>query len=200
MKKLFLILIVTLFSCNNVKKNSSQLHDDETLKKVFTSAEIANLQKVLDYFDNHVFPNTIDYNLDYYNYFDHLSEVESYDDLLNKLDLKSSEFNTLLDGLIKNGFFSGIWVEETNVLNGKKSLTINFNGKFLKFLKLMGDDYSFLKSYSENIEIMGGIGVSAMGGFLKEYYKQVDFSNPSFRLIWAVHYISVISDVNAMER
>ena len=72
-----------------------------------------------------------------------------------------------------------------------------FQAKYFQFLKLMSSEYPFLKDYVSSVESVGGINVVTQAGMLKIYYKEVDFNNEIIRLIWAVHYISAVSEIES---
>ena len=191
-----IVALISIISCQNNSNNPMDLSNNEKLTRFFSPDEIEAMESIISYFDKMVVPGVTDYNSVYQKYFDEMAKAESYDDLLSKIDLKSKDAGLLIKNLKKNGVFNEIWTELPNKLNDNKSLDINWNGKYFQFLKSMSSEYSFLKNYVSSVESVGGINVVNKAGMLKIYYKEVDFNKEIIRLIWAVHYITVLSNIN----
>ena len=195
MKQIIILVLVLLVSCNAGGDKTSAMQKDPILTKVFTTEEISDLQMIVDYFDKSLLGNADDFDSLYQQFFRKIDKSESYDILISKIHLDAPEFQTMLSHLKESGVYDEIWVEFINKLNNKKTLDFNLKGKYFQFLKLMSNEYPFLKNYISSIESMGGNNVSAQAGMNKIYYSKVDFNKPVIRLIWAVHYITVVSRI-----
>jgi hypothetical protein len=200
MKQIIILVLVLLVSCNAGGDKTSAMQKDPILTKVFTTEEISDLQMIVDYFDKSLLGNADDFDSLYQQFFRKIDKSESYDILISKIHLDAPEFQTMLSRLKESGVYDEIWVEFINKLNNKKTLDFNLKGKYFQFLKLMSNEYPFLKNYISSIESMGGNNVSAQAGMNKIYYSKVDFNKPVIRLIWAVHYITVVSSIESSFR
>lgn len=69
-------------------------------------------------------------------------------------------------------------------------VTININGQFAGLLETMSDEHPFISKYYTNMMESGTISPTCYGMVLRDY-DQLDFSNPSHRLLYTVTILSV---------
>jgi len=70
-------------------------------------------------------------------------------------------------------------------------LNINLQGKYFILLESLGKDDDFMKQYCSSMQASGNINPALIASVIK-HYKDVNFQRDINRLIWAVHYITIL--------
>ena len=200
-KSLVIITVVVSFliSCNQDKELKNSLNKDEKLTSYFNSHQIEDLDRINEFFSKQLnFSNIKNQDSAYKAYFRTIDREENFDDLASKLSFAKTENMELMQKLKKDSIFDEIWINRVNLANNKTELDINQKGKFFKYLQDKKETLPFLSQYCISIETFGALGLANQAGMLKEYYKEVDFNDASVRLIFAIHYLTLVSHIEAM--
>ena len=203
MKKTILItfLLVTNLFC---KPNSNmELMNNPDIIKVFSKEEISSLELIVDFFDSFILKKAKknqDINQAYHEYFESIDRSESIEDLRIHIGLTNSD-NTkeLIMTLKEKGIFKEIWkysYEYDYITKDTLSVNLapNVQGKYMQFLELLGKHNNYISEYVNTIQSSDCIAPSLVAGFMKDFYKDVDFHKEVNRLIFAVHYITIVSE------
>jgi hypothetical protein len=202
MKRLISPLLIVFIFTSCFSSNKTGLEDNASVNKIFSKKEVANLKQIVSLFDSIILLNSPGENIDisYLNYFASISNSESLDKLWKQVGLANSPaVNSLIINLKKKNAFNDIWIYDYG-LDFVTSDTIfidlapNLQGKYMRLLELLGKQDKYLDSYTTTIKSFGGIGPSAISMFMKDYYMHVDFNQEVYRLVWAVHYITILSE------
>ena len=196
---LSVIVFITMFS-PVVGNRIVPLKDNANIQRVFNRKEISSLNMIVKFFDNVIVKhkNKADINEAYHEYLKKIAASESLDGIRKDVDsTKSPSVKALIDRLKKNGVFGEIWkysygynpiTKDTMTVK----LSLNFQGKYYRLLGLRGENDNLIKRYYNSLRISGRIDPMCVAIVLKQY-KNVDFNLKINRLIWAVHYITVLS-------
>lgn len=112
-------------------------------------------------------------------------------------DLREKLFDRLHGDELAEIFFVGDTIEyfSMDVKRRVKKyfpyhVSINTNGQFTKLLETMSDEHPFIDKYYSNMLESETISPTCYGMVLRDY-DQLDFSNPSHRLLYTVTILSV---------
>jgi hypothetical protein len=199
--KYFIIIFWSslIISCKN-NSNKTDLSSNTLIRDNFTKAEIIELNKILNYFEDSVLvnksPNLEDAYLKYLNII-----IDAIDNNDTNVDLVLNFDQGRLIYLIENidtKLFNEIWMRNRI----KEPLTqadtigywmINRNGKYVKLLESYIKSDTIIKEYFNYIYSYWEIPLFPGN---EEYFATCDLNNEITRLIIAVHYISWYSYIN----
>ncbi len=194
-----IVVFALFFSC--ATKSQVKLMDDENVRKIFNKEEIESLTLIVGFFDGVIVEGaaTQDINDEYQRFFNVVNEAESFEDLKTNIGLaNSAEVKELMWQLKDVEFFDEIWKYEYGYDYRTKDtisirLTLNMQGKYFKLLELLGARNEYLKEYVNTTQTAGTIPPSLIAGILRAY-NNFDFHKEINRLVWAVHYITILSE------
>jgi len=204
MKKIIYIIITTiLISCTSSEK--LELKSNKSISETFNESEIKDLQIILNFFNEQICDSK-KLNNDSLNkcYEKYCSEIKS------EMNLKGG-FNPKIDykkqlelyEKINKENFNKIWkIGKSYNLRTKenfKDLELNYNGKYLDFLKKYGEENKTIHSYYESIKNSGDISPST-SAILILNYKLFEPSDIRSKLIIAIHYLTLNDDFNRNEK
>ena len=183
---------------------SNDLIPDETAKEIFNPSELKGIEQMIKYIDNEISENTnvTDINQSYHTYFDKLESYVSNGKMFPSLLKDTTKFKFL--ETIDKEAFSAIWKMDDYVkmvkyrdttltdLYGFKSLELNHQGKYLKYLKEIGESDNKYAELYKSIEIAGDISPSTVGWF-PAHHKEFDFASFKDRL-WATVFLLRMGD------
>lgn len=185
MNKIILILILTIFSA--CKKQT----DIESSNGIFTKSDVNDLNWIITEFDrilkmeyntNNVEKAYLDYSKEFWR---NLSEEQTgYIPVPNGMELLGKKVQNLK-------VFDKIW--STWKDNSRENEVYNIGPKpYLTYLKVRGKKSDFIKGYAESLSAAGDIMPSVIAGFAKNI-EIVDLKNKNNRLIFAIHYLTLIN-------
>ena len=197
---LVMALFVVLISCTS--NSQIKLKDDTYVVQIFNQEEISSLSMIVGFFDSLIVKNTGNQgvNQEYRRYFNAVSESESFEDLRTHIGLASSiDIIKLIKQLKEEGIFNEIWNYEYGYDYKTKDtvsirLTLNMQGKYFKLLESLGTKNDYLKEYVNTVQTSGCIPPSLIAGVMKTFYRDIDFQREVYRLVWAIHYITILSE------
>lgn len=196
LKRWFLYLCVLLVN-SFCTQGETTLNKDPDVLSVFNEKEISSLIEIIYFYDNHVLKKEKEVSKAYFNYFDSISDLEVFENIIISKSGNWSKAELLLEELKLNGVFNEIWKYDyeydskfTDTLYIR--LSYNLQGKYFELLKLKGNKYAYIFDYVNSIENCHCIPPSSITNFLKNNYKKTNFRKESNRLIWAIHYITVL--------
>lgn len=197
--KNIILFILTFSTCISCKTNQLvTLSDNSDLNKIFNKEEIYGLDIIVMFFDSIIVNNIKEKNVNeaYYKYFTNIVTSESLEELRSCIALNNySGVQALIDDLKEGKVFDEIW-EYSYVHKFENDslfprLSINLQGKYFQLIELLEKNNDFMKMYSSSIKSSGYINPSLVASVMK-HYKYVNFQSSVNRLIWAVHYITIL--------
>ncbi|MCF8302125.1 MAG: hypothetical protein K9I94_02530 [Bacteroidales bacterium] len=197
---LLVLSLVVNHSCTPV--SHMELMKDPAVLKVFNKKEIASLELIVNFFDSFILEKTEKdqgINQSYYQYFETIKNSESIEDLRINIGLSNSNDTRALIKKLKNqGVFCEIWkysygydFKTKDTISVK--LELNQQGKYMQLLEVLGRENTFLLEYYNDLQNSGTISPGSIAQFLK-YYRVVDFQKEVNRMVFAVHYITIVSE------
>jgi len=189
-------ILVTFILLISSSTFGQYLQTDSTINSIFTSEEINNLEKIMNFFSDQIC------KLEYIENHHTINCFESYCKNLKErtnafssvdLNLSLKEQKIFYDN-IDSSTFNEIWHYE----KGWKPKTndtiieidIDPNGKYAKFLRSLGQDYSKVGEYYDDFESIGGISPTMIAELLINY-KEFNFRDDRIRLLFAIHYLTM---------
>lgn len=195
------ICIFVAMGCS--QPNQKPSFETPLLKKYFTETERPLLAKMVQFTDSLVLANTKETQVEeaYHVYLDSIQSLMKNGDWMNYSfnEPEKQEFLFNLD----TTFFIKIWeksiprivkAKDTTLYSPENfySLSINYEGEYLKYLKEKGMENDFYKSVYESIQIAGDISPSTYA-YLILKHRELDFGDTDYRL-WASVFILRMSD------
>ena len=180
----FMILQMN-FSCKSE-------HSTTELKNNFTTEQISELYKIIDFFKSQICENI---NSDFKTCFSKiLPDLLEYgwQPILDNVDFEKQKE---LYSSISQSTFDEIWgfgkltYRETGL--ELKSVGSKYNGKYQKFLTELGKNSNEIKDYADRL--IGAGDFESMGLLQQRIFKnptEFDLDNPNVQLLIAVHYLS----------
>ena len=178
-KTLYFILTILLFSCSNQQKL-------ENKNGIFTENEFQELKFLLQSFDRILCNESETYStkIAYWEYTQRVDESNSVP-LIKGID-------SLGKSVINYKVFEKIWWKYKSSKSNKFNYNFAEKSNYYEFLKLVGKESDFIKSYAENLELMNDLTPSVVSGFSRNI-KKIDLENENFRLIFAIHYLTLLN-------
>ena len=195
MNNLIIPALAVLTILQSYTPANGKLVADETAKKIFNTTELKGIDKMISFVDSIILDNTnaTDINQGYHAYFDKLKpyilEGKFYPSLV-KDSIKFKFLETLDEEA-----FAAIWRLDENVgkvrykdtiltdLHGFKWLELNYQAKYLIYLKEIGKSDNWYAELFKSIEIAGDISPSFSTWF-PMHHQEFDFTLFKNRL-WA---------------
>ena len=179
MKKTFAISITLLIlSC----KTDTKI---ENPSEIYSDAELIELNGIVADFDEILTAEFKTGNIvDVYHEFSNIVAEESRVPIPDGLIILSDQLTEL-------EVFKKIWVEYIDQ-NSKEKIYINPKGEYLNYLEYLGHSSEFLKVYLDNYKSIYDITPSIIGGFSVNI-NELDLTNKNYRLVFAVHYLTLIN-------
>jgi len=169
------------------------LQSDPTITAVFDEPEIKDLQIILDFFTEHICPvETIEDDRAsecYRNFLVRMLTEPSYDFAGITFHEQQEMYSR-----ISNSTFGQIWFlrEHQEQRSGAtvESLNMKWNGKYMKFLEKLGNDYDLIKEYYFRILDFGDILPSQFARVLT-HHESYDTKDVRVRLFLAIHFLTL---------
>lgn len=194
-----IILLILCYSCSS--NTTVKLLDDENVREVFNEEEILFLSQIVGFFDSVIVEGAEDQDINesYHLFFNGVRESESFEDLRTHVGIaNSSEARELVEGLKGSGIFNEIWKYQYSYDYITKDtitihLTPNMQGKYFQLMELLGARNDFFREYVNTVRSVGAIPPSLIAG-IQRAHNNFDFHKEINRLVWAVHYITILSE------
>jgi hypothetical protein len=188
MKFFSLLLLITTLSCQ-----AQSLADYQVVREVFNTDEIADLEKIISFFnqsiceaENRLESNVVDC---YDHYFKRMRSAEQ----TGVIDLKIPQEaqGQLLNELSPNTL-NEIW--SRSLVSGRCppevfDLNLKVKSKYIRFLKLLSKENGKIKKYVEMLEGAGELSTGMVADVLLNY-KDYDIRDKRIQLFMAVHYLT----------
>jgi len=201
MKNMVLLIISMFVNLSCIPISHTELKNDSDVLKVFNEEEIPSLELIVNFFDSFILENTEksqDITQTYYEYFETIKNSESIEDLSIHIGLSNSDVTkTLIKKLKDRGIFNEIWNYSYGYdFQTKDTLTVelelNQQGKYVQLLELLGENNNYFLEYYKDLQSSGTISPGNIAQFMK-YFQEVNFQKEVNRLVFAVHYITIVS-------
>ncbi len=173
---------------------------DEILTKVFSQTELKTIEKVIKYYDDYVILQTdtqLSIDKAYNTFFDKKTslviEASDFNLLLPDKNDRINFYHTLDKVVLSEIYdindtltvhFRG--ENEPRKIYSPYSFDLNYNGKYVTFLKELSSRNDFFKKYYESILVAGDISPVNYAMILHDYNK-IDFSKKEERLVLIVN-------------
>lgn len=202
MKNIVLFTLALVINLSCIPISHMELTNDPDVLKIFNKEEISSLELIVNFFDSFILENTEkaqDINQSYYQYFETIKNSESIEDLSVHIGIANSNITkSLIKKLKDRKIFYEIWkysygydFETKDTLSVR--LKINQQGKYVQLLKLLGKSNNYFLDYNKDLQSCGTICPGNIAQFMK-YFREVDFHREVYRLVYAVHYITIVSN------
>jgi len=201
MKKMFLLILSLVVNLSCRPASNMELINNPDVLKGFNKEEASSLELIVNFFDSFILESTEkaqNINQAYYQYFETIKSTESIEDVGIKIGLSNSACTkALIKNLKKSGVFQEIWkYSYSSDFKTKDTLSVrlalNQQGRYMQLLKLLGEDNHFFFEYYQDLKMSGGISPGNIAQFIK-YFPKVKFQKEVNRLVFAVHYITIVS-------
>ena len=201
MKNMVLLILSMIVNLSCIPISHTELMNDSDVLKVFNKKEIPSLELIVNFFDSFILENTEksqDISQAYYQYFETIKNSESIEDLSIHIGLSNSDVTkTLIKKLKDRGIFNEIWnysygydFQTKDTLSVE--LELNQQGKYVQLLELLGENNNYFLEYYKDLQSSGTISPGNIAQFMK-YFREVEFQKEVDRLVFAVHYITIVS-------
>ena len=181
---------------------------DDILSTIFNEEELKSIDKLIQAFDKMVTSESSesDVNASYQVYFyrNDTSELGWVEADFSKPE-NLIKFKEAIRELKSKDLFSDFWIvkeltlvtiDRETVADARDSifeLDLNLDGRFMQVLKAPKDQNKVFEFYYGSLQQQNGIGPGLIAKIMQTDYKEIDFGFKTNRLVWAVHYITVIT-------
>jgi hypothetical protein len=204
MKNVLILIFAVLISMQCFAQGNKKLKVDETAKMIFTATELKGIKEMIQFVDDAVADSTnaADINQAYHSCFDKLALYLVKGDFLPSLFKDSIKFKYL--ETIDKTAFDAIWRIDDYVrmvryrdtiltdLYGFTTLILNYQGKYISYLKKLGKSDSHYAYIHNQIEIAGEMS-AAFYSWVPMYHQEFDFTLFKDRL-WATVFLLSLDD------
>jgi len=199
---LLLLIFIGMIFCSCQPKIN--LKSDEHLSDTFSKGELNEMEKMIGYVDEMVLSKTgkQDINQAYHQYLNELNKhiQDSSKFLVLFKEEEKYEFLESLDSTVFNEFFRlDSHIRMTRYkdtvyrdLENYKHLNLQPGGRYLEYLKKVGETDAFYESVTESTEIAGDLS-PAIAVYFPEQHEEFNFTVPKNRL-WAAVYLLRIEE------
>jgi len=173
---------------------------DDLLSKVFNQTELKTIDKIIKYFDDYVISQTGNqFSIDkaYIAFLDKttplINETAGVNVLLPNRNERINFYGTLDKDALSEIYdirdtltihFRG--EDKARKIYSPYSFSLNFDGKYVAFLKELSLRNDFYKKYYDTVQASGDIGPSNYARILSDY-KNIDFANKEERLVFIIN-------------
>ncbi len=177
---LFLILINT--NCNNAQVSFVNP------ERLFTNDELNELYAIVEKFDSVLLKS-----------FDVVSVKKAYMTFAIKTlenaeqgqgVIKYDEILTIYQQVEEYDIAKEIWWSNQSTHYGTTGININMNGKYLAYLKAVGEFYPFIYEYTRELELHQDLGSAQILSAFASNSIDFNFTDINIRLIFAIHYLT----------
>lgn len=169
---------------------------DDKLTKVFNQTELKTIEKIIRYYDDFVISQTdnqLPIDKAYIACFEKMKtsikEADDFDMFLPSIDERIVFYKTLEKKVLSEFYdikdtltFRYKGENEARNFYRPYSFTLNYDGKFVSFLKELSSKNEFFRNYYESVQAAGDISPSNYGMLLHDFNK-IDFKNREERFV-----------------
>lgn len=194
MRKIYQIFVLLLLiSCSNTTQE--KLASNPTLVEVFENSEIQDMSIILEFFNEQICLNqeTVENNVIdcYQNFFKRMYQAEKtgYIDLKIPYPEQQKLYNQISDSTFNQIWsFGKRWT--INSQDTLKYIEFTYDGKYVNFLKELGEENDVIKRYYDSFRSVGGIGPAMVADLLINY-DSYNVKDIRIRLVVAIHYLTM---------
>lgn len=198
--KILILLLTVFYSCTNSGIN---LKDDKALTSVYSSDEIKEIEKMVNYVDERILSITGNENINqaYKIFWQSFTKMNAAEDLQSPFKddekyafLESLDKKTLESFFVFDTCYSKVKYQDSIYTNlcGVKHLEFSYNGKFMSYLYETGKSNQDFKELHSLLEAAGDISATQYQGF-GHYYDNIDINSTNWRLL-STFYILMIEE------
>lgn len=193
-----LLLLITTLSCK-----SQSLADYKDVQVVFNTEEIADLEKIIDFFSQTICEAENVPDAKVLDCYDHFFKRMKRSEQRGEIDLKIPQAaqEQLLNSLNPNTF-NEIWYR--SLIKGsspqdKFTLSLKVSSKYFRFLKLMARENGKIENYVEMLEKVGEFSPGMFADVLLNY-KDYDIRDKRIQLFMSIHYLTLNKHWSRVEK
>ncbi len=158
----------------------------ENINGIFSETEFQELKFLLQDFDNILIDESQTYStkIAYWEFSQRVIENNSVP-IIDGID-------SLGQSVVEYKVFDKIWWKYKDSELNKVKYNFADKSLYLEYLKLVGKRSDFIKDYAERLESTNDLVPSVIAGFAKNI-KKTDFEKENIRLIFAIHYLTLLN-------
>lgn len=203
-KNIIFIFLLILIGCTH--NTEEELNRNSTVTDCFTREEIKDLTKLLDFFNNRICTSQ---GIDkkkiiecYDSFIERMSEAAEAGDIEIKIPFEKQQkiYHQISDSLFYQIWtFHKTWKRDSP--DTLKCIDYRVDGKYVKFLKVLGKDYEMIKEYGKSLELSYCLSPSMTAEIfmIKEYY-HYDLNDIRLQLVVAIHYLTMNDQFERKEK
>ena len=188
---LFVIFIGVFLGCSTSKPEA--IKDNLTFKQTFTTNEIQDLERLFDFFNQSICDDSImaNSNVCYQAFFQRMATTEgtSMSELNIPYSLQKQVYSEFGDSTFDQIWTIG-WAVPHKSEDTLKSIMFKHDGKYVKFLKKVGETDSSINYYYQYFMEAGDLGPSMVEG-VRVNHHYFDVEDIRVRFIIALHYLTL---------
>ena len=181
---------------------------DEPLRKVFNQTELKTIEKIIKYYDDFVISQTgnqLSIDKAYIAFLDKTTPLVNEAVGVNVFLPDKNERITFYRTLDKGALSEIYDIRDTLTIHfrgeGKArkiyspySFSLNFDGKYVAFLKELSSRSDFYRNYYESVQVGGDISPKNYAMILQDY-KKIDFNKKEERLVFIINLLRTVETI-----
>ncbi|WP_299580306.1 hypothetical protein [uncultured Sunxiuqinia sp.] len=190
--KNLLLLLGLLFSFTQIQATPDNLNSDASIDSIFTQNEIRDLEVLVGFFEKQISTKgtTEDLPSTYQAFFEKMAQTKKIGAIKLPLDFEEQQ---KIYQQIDPKTFDEIWLvskaitHEGDTIN---TIQLNREGKYKRLLEALSTQNPTLLKYDYDLETAGDLSPAMVAHVIKKYPKY-DISQPTVRLVLAIHYLTL---------
>jgi hypothetical protein len=194
--------VLILLNCSN--SSNLNLESNQTVKSVFNKSEIKDLSRILKFFNEQICSiqrvDQVNPSECYRSFFERMKKTSDEGFINIEIPYKEQQ---ILYTQIRESTFEEIWsigkswIPHTT--DTTKSIYYNHEGKFVAFLKELGNENKMIKNYYDAYESCGDICPSIVADLIMNY-ENYDIKDVRVQLVVAIHYLTLNDQTERNEK
>ena len=201
---LYTLVLLFLLGCSSESQDSLEFND--TVKSIFSTPEIEDLNKILTFFESEIFEKAetdcSSISTCYQPFFDKMKSNEEAGEFNIEISFeKQQKLYQSIDSSTFNQIWSFSWgtVRNGDSRDTLKMMLWNNEGKYFEFLEKFAKEEVVVQNYYETYTKAGTISPSMVAGLIM-YHDKYDIKDIRFRLLIAIHYLTLNDERKRKEK
>lgn len=194
-KVLFCFLIIA--SCSKKELPTyKEMKSDKLMTDSFNDSELKDLAKIVDFFENEICENfnegdksDIKRCYDKFNVKDTIASSQGSHLKFIDIKLQRKMYKKIDSATLYSIWRHGRCYPDTLKISENLGLRA-WDGKYVEFIKKVGEKEEFFKNYAESLYISNGLGPGQIFE-LTMFYKTFNISDIKVRLLYAIQYLTI---------
>jgi len=200
----YLPLIIAFIGLINCSISQSELSNNKTFKQTFSETEMQDLQLLFNFFNQSICEEAKEVNLNdcYMSFFRKMETSVKTNSLL--LNIPFDEQSAVYENISNSTFqeiwaFNKTWDYREHQPDTFRMVYINFNGKYLEFLRTVGKNDKTINKYYETVAETGNVTPALVADLLVNY-NDYNIKDIRVKFIVAIHYLTLNDQFERVER